>query len=77
MRRRCGRVDPVVRYGKLTFKPATRKVTIDDKPVSLSAHELALLEAFLDRPGAVLSREHLEEKLYGWDEEVESNTVEV
>ena len=36
-----------------------------------------MLEAFLDRPGAVLSREQLEEKLYGWDEEVESNTVEV
>lgn len=77
LRRRSGRADPVIRYGNLSFNPATREVTFKDKPVSLSAHELALLEAFLDRPGAVLSREQLEEKLYGWDEEVESNTVEV
>jgi len=43
----------------------------------LSAREFSLLEAFLDRPGAVLSRVQLEEKLYGWDDEIESNTVEV
>ena len=47
------------------------------KPLALSAREFALLEALLDRPGAVLSREKLEEKLYGWGEEIESNTVEV
>jgi len=77
LRRRSGRADPVIRHGRLTFSPTTREVTFEGKPVSLSAREFALLEAFLDRPGVVLSREQLEEKLYGWGEEVESNTVEV
>ena len=77
LRRRSGRADPVIRYGAVTLNPATREVTCDDKPVTLSAREFALLDAFLDRPGAVLSREQLEEKLYGWGEEVQSNAVEV
>jgi two-component system response regulator QseB len=76
-RRRSGRTDPVIRHGRLIFNPATREVVYGDKPVALSAREFALLEALLDRPGAVLSREQLEEKVYGWGEEVESNTVEV
>jgi two-component system response regulator QseB len=46
-------------------------------PIALSAREFALLEALLARPGAVLSRAQLEEKLYGWNEEVGSNAVEV
>jgi two-component system response regulator QseB len=77
LRRQSGRAHPVVEFGKLTLNPATRAVMFDGKPLSLSAREFSLLEALLDRPGAVLSREQLEEKLYGWDEEVESNTVEV
>jgi len=77
LRRRAGRGDPLLRYGKLEFNPASREVRYDGAAVSLSARELALLEAFLDRPGAVLSRAQLEEKLYGWTQEVESNTVEV
>lgn len=77
LRRQSGRADPVLRVGKLAVTAATREVTFDDKPITLSAREFALLEAFLDRPGAVLSREQLEEKLYGWGEEVQSNTVEV
>ena len=47
------------------------------RSVALSAREYALLEALLARPGAILSRAQLEEKLYGWEEEVESNAVEV
>ena len=47
------------------------------KPVALSAREFALLEALLARPGAILSRAQLEDKLYGWNEEVGSNAVEV
>ena len=77
LRRRAGRVDPLVRHGKLEFNPASREVRLDGAVVSLSARELTLLEALLDRPGAVLSRAQLEEKLYGWAEEVESNTIEV
>lgn len=77
LRRQSGRADPVVKAGKVTLNPATHEVTFQGKPLALSAREFSLLEAFLDRPGAVFSREQLEEKLYGWGEEVESNTVEV
>ena len=77
LRRQAGRAEPQVTVGPLTLNPATREVTFRGHPVSLSPREFALLEAFVDRPGAVLSREQLEEKLYGWDEEVGSNTVEV
>lgn len=77
LRRDAGRADPLVRVGSLTLDPSTREVTRDGKPVTLSAREYALLEALVARPGAVLSRTQLEEKLYGWGQEVESNTVEV
>jgi len=76
-RRQAGRVEPVIRHGELALDPATREVTFKGRALALSAREFALLAAFLDRPGAVLSREQLEEKLYGWNEEIESNTVEV
>lgn len=77
LRRRSGRADPVLRHGNIEFNMSRREVRQAGVVVRLSARELALLEAFLDRPGAVLSRAQLEEKLYGWAEEVESNTVEV
>ena len=77
LRRRSGRSDPVIQLGALKLNPATHEVTLNGEAVLLSAREFALLAAFLDRPGAVLSREQLEEKLYGWDQEVGSNTVEV
>ena len=77
LRRRAGRAASAIQFGELALDPATREVTLKGRQLALSAREFALLEAFLDRPGAVLSREQLEEKLYGWDEEVESNTVEV
>lgn len=77
LRRQSGRVDPVIRHGDLTLNQATHTVHRDGEQVTLSAREFSLLEAFLDRPGAVLSRTQLEEKLYGWGDEVESNTVEV
>jgi two-component system response regulator QseB len=63
--------------GNLILNPATREVSLDGKPVSLSAREFALLQALLERPGMVLSRAQIEQKLYGWGQEVESNTVEV
>jgi two-component system response regulator QseB len=77
LRRHSGRVDPVITVGAVRLNPATHEVTCEGRPVSLSAREFALLEALLDRPGAVLSRAQLEDRLYGWGEEVESNTVEV
>jgi len=77
LRRQSGRTEPVVKVGTLVLNPATHEVTLHGKPVSLSGREFALLQAFLDRPGVVFSREQLEEKLYGWGEEIESNAVEV
>jgi len=77
LRRKSGRADPVIQIGNVTLNPATHEVFLDANPVALSAREFALLHALADRPGAVLSRAQLEEKLYGWSEEVESNTIEV
>ena len=77
LRRKSGRADPVVHVGNLTLNPATREVSLDGKPISLSAREFGLLQALVERPGVVLSRAQIEEKLYGWGHEVESNTVEV
>ena len=76
-RRRAGRADPLIRVRDLTFDPAARRVSWRGEDVALSARELALLEALLERPGAILSRAQLEERIYGWGEEVESNAVEV
>jgi two-component system, OmpR family, response regulator len=77
LRRRTGRAEPLLRHGGLSLNPATHEVMLDDKPLALSGREFALLAALLERPGALLSRGQLEEKLYGWGEEIESNTIEV
>ena len=77
MRRRGGRASPAIEHGALTLDPATREVTLSGKPVNLSGREFALLRALLERPGVPLSRARLEDRLYGWGEEVESNAVEV
>jgi len=77
VRRAEGRAEPVMRHGPIALDPATRAVTLRGRPVELSGREFALLQALLARPGAVLSRAQLEERLYGWDEEVGSNAVEV
>jgi two-component system response regulator QseB len=77
LRRHSGRAAPIVALGDIALDPATHEVRVRDVPVALSGREFALLEALLARPGAVLSRAQLEEKLYGWNEEVGSNAVEV
>jgi len=77
LRRRAGRAEPLMQHGDLTLDPATRQATLKGQPVTLSAREYALLAALLERPGAILSRAQLEQRLYGWGEEVESNAVEV
>jgi two-component system response regulator QseB len=77
IRRSAGRAEAVIAYGDIELHPGRREVRVGGEPVALSAREFALLEALLARPGAVLSRAQLEEKLYGWNEEVESNAVEV
>ena len=77
LRRRAGRTTPSITHGHLVLNPATHEVSLKGRALVLSAREFAVLMALLDRPGVILSRAQLEEKLYGWDAEVESNAVEV
>jgi two-component system response regulator QseB len=77
LRRHAGRADPVIALGDLRMNPATHEVTRNGQPIVLSAREFALLQALLEQPGVPLSRARLEERLYGWGEEVESNAIEV
>jgi two-component system response regulator QseB len=76
-RRRSGRGSATIRVGDIEIDTAARRVTSKGQEVALSAREYALLEALADRPGAYLTRAQLEERLYGWDEEIASNAVEV
>jgi two-component system response regulator QseB len=77
LRRAAGRGDPSIRHGDIRLDPVTHAVEYRGAPVSLSAHEYAVLEALLQRPGAILSRTQLEDRLYGWSGQVESNAIEV
>lgn len=77
LRRRAGAASPLLECGRITLDPVRREVRLDGQEVALSAREFALLEALMQRPGAVLSREQLEDAIYGWGEEVGSNAVEV
>lgn len=77
LRRHDGRADPALEHAGVRLDPATRQVTQHGQPVLLSAREYAVLEALMQRPGAVLSRAQLEDRLYGWGDAVESNAVSV
>ncbi|MBT3094588.1 MAG: response regulator [Candidatus Thiodiazotropha sp. (ex Lucina pensylvanica)] len=76
-RRREGRSASVITYGDLVLDPAARSLTKAGEEIMLGASELAVLESLLTHQGRILSRQVLEETLYGWDEGVESNAVEV
>ncbi|MGZ5035461.1 MAG: response regulator [Usitatibacter sp.] len=77
LRRRAGRAASTMKLGDLEIDTSAKRVKWKGEDVSLSAREYALLEALADRPGAYLTRAQLEERLYGWDEEIASNAVEV
>jgi len=77
LRRHAGAASSVMSAGPLTLDPVQRVATLAGAELALTAKEFALLEALLRRPGAVLSRERLEESIYGWGEEVGSNAVQV
>ena len=77
LRRQSGRLESLIEHGPLTLDPSTHVATLDGQPLDLSAREFALLRTFLEHPGTPLSRAQLEELIYGWNEEVESNAVEV
>ena len=77
LRRKGGAASPVLSNGVVSLDPVTREATASKSdPVQLSNREFALLQALLLRPGAILSRSDLEDRIYGWGEEVESNAVE-
>ena len=76
VRRKAGSPHPILSNGRIDLDPATHEVSFDGAPVRLTAREFSLLRALLMRPGAILSRGELEDRIYGWGEEVESNAVE-
>ncbi|MFO1379676.1 MAG: response regulator transcription factor [Chitinivorax sp.] len=76
-RRGSGRSNPTIVHGTLTLDPAAHQVHQDGCEVALSPREFSLLELMLEKRGHVLSKAQLESALYGWGEEVESNSVEV
>ncbi len=75
-RRRAGAVASVLGNGILALDPASKAVTVSGTEHALSNREFALLRELLVRPGAVLSRAELEDRIYGWGAEVESNVIE-
>jgi two-component system, OmpR family, response regulator len=76
-RRYSGNPNPILSHGPLNIDLAARSVRLAGKPVQLTAREWTLFETFLSRPGQLLSKSQLEEKLYAFDTEVDSNAIEV
>ncbi|MDN6298553.1 MAG: response regulator [Halomonas sp.] len=77
LRRAAGRASGLIRHGALTLDPAARQVSVNGEPVMLSRRELVLLEAFLYAPRSVLSASQLKDSLYGLNDDVESNALNV
>jgi len=76
VRRKSGHANSMLENGNLSLNLSTREAVVDGATVRLSAREYALLEALLIRPGAILSRQNLEDRIYRWEQEVESNAIE-
>ena len=76
LRRQGSGTSPILSNGVVSLDPATHDASFSEGTCSLTAREFALLQALLIRPGTILSREDLERRIYGWNEEVESNAVE-
>ncbi len=76
MRRNQGVADPILSNENLELNPATREVSINNQTQLLSSREYAVLHALMLRPGTILSRDELEDRIYGWNEEVASNAIE-
>lgn len=76
-RRHSGRAQSEIRHGEIVLNPAAHSVTLTGKPVDISPREYALLHLLLENEGMVMSRSRLEDGLYSWDGEVESNAIEV
>lgn len=77
LRRSSGRASPQLQHNGISLDPSSHKVTLDEQPVELSAREFVILQLLLENSGKVMSKSRLEDELYGWDSEIESNTIEV
>jgi len=77
IRRSASGGNALIINGKLNLDTTGRRVTVDDQPLDLSARELGVLEVLMLRSGRVVSKDQLAEKLYGWDEDVGTNAIEV
>ncbi|HWJ87704.1 MAG TPA: response regulator transcription factor [Pelagibacterium sp.] len=77
VRRASGHSSSLLEWGGLSLDPASKTLEQNSRPISLSRREYAILHALMVHPGRILSKSQIEEKLYGWQEEVESNAVEV
>ncbi len=76
VRRNQGVADPILSNDVLELNPVTHEVKVDNEAYVLSAREYALLHALMLRPGNIMSRDELEDSIYGWNEEVASNAIE-
>ncbi len=76
IRRRGGSGSPVLSNGEIGLDPTSREMRFEGTAQRLSAREFSLMQSLMQRPGAILSRRDLEDRIYGWNEEVESNAVE-
>ncbi len=76
LRRRAGQVEPLMVAGRVMLDPITRGMRHEERTQILSAREYALMFALMEVPGRILSRSELEDRLYGWDDDVSSNAVE-
>ena len=77
LRRRSGRAEPILEHRGIMMDPAAHRVEFNGDEVNLSSREFALLQYLLENAGRAITRTRLEETLYGWDGEVESNSLEV
>jgi DNA-binding response OmpR family regulator len=77
LRRNFGQESNVITYGEITIDTIKHDVRLSGDLINLSAKEFTIFYALMENPGAVLSRDKLEEKLYGWDDEISSNTIQV
>jgi DNA-binding response OmpR family regulator len=77
LRRASGRAEPALRHGNLALDPAACSVELDGKPIELSAREFTVLHTLLANTGRVMTRGQIEQSIYGWNEEPDSNAIEV
>ena len=77
LRRHSGRANAEIVHGDIALDPIRHEVRLKGVLVEMPAREFAILHALMEKPGVIVSRDKLEERLYGWDDEIESNTIEV